>query len=162
MTIKHFYDKLFTTDYVLAYNINNDSDIDNLRKKLNKYFKEDIKLEYLGENRGYCDQIETKNGLVVIIVLKNLNNTPFDQSTLAHECFHATKFALEHKGIKLCDTTEEVFAYNIDMLMNVFLEEKKRRRSSYLKSKIKSPKILYGRKVTQAIIRKTKQTGKRT
>lgn len=162
MTIKHIYDRLFTVDYVLAYDVICDKDIDTLNNKLTKFFNTPIKLEYLGTNRGYCDQIERKDGLTVVIVLKEFNNSPDSQATLAHECFHASKFALEHKNIKLCDETEEVYAYNIDMLITAFLEERKNPRSTYLKRKFRLNNTLYGRKITQIIARQAKQTRKRT
>lgn len=157
MIIKHIYDKLFTVDYVLAYNINSNKDIDTLSKKISKLFNHPTKLEYLGDNRGYCDQIERKDGLTIVIVLKEFNNSPDSHATLGHECFHATKFALEHKNIILCDETEEVYAYNIDMLMTAFLEEKKNIRSTYLKRKVRQRNALYGRKITQIITREAKK-----
>lgn len=39
--------------------------------------------------------------------------------TIAHECFHAAYGALPQLGIKLCDETEEAFAYAIDNLYQV-------------------------------------------
>lgn len=135
MKIKHLYDKLFTVDYVLAYNIKSNKDIDTLCVKLSKIFKDKIKLEYLEGAQGYCSEIQTKNGLVIVIVLETFDHSSESLGVLAHECFHATAFTMAHKGIKLSEETEEVYAYNIGMLVSEFLEKQKNPRSTTMKKK---------------------------
>lgn len=39
-----------------------------------------------------------------------------NQATLAHECFHAANYTLEHRGFRLSDTSEEAYAYYLSWL----------------------------------------------
>lgn len=143
MKIKHIHDKLFGINYVLAYNIQGDEDIDFLKEKLGKLFGSKIGLDYLhSSTEGYCNIFNTKKGTLVVIILDKFDNSNYYKGVLAHECFHATKFALESRGINFCEETEEVFSYNIQMLIENFLDQKKKPRSSIIKPKIKLKKYV--------------------
>jgi hypothetical protein len=39
-----------------------------------------------------------------------------DQSTLAHECFHAVNYTLDYRGFTLSDSSEEAYAYYLSWL----------------------------------------------
>ncbi len=46
-----------------------------------------------------------------------------DESVIVHEVFHAAHRMLEHRGVKLCDETSEVYAY---FYTNMLLEVKEK------------------------------------
>jgi hypothetical protein len=78
------------------------------KKYLPKGTKPELTVEHLesiGGNYTYYKKPD-KDGLHWIWV-KDKN----DISCLAHEVFHLTYTVLDIKGIQLCDSSEEVFAY---------------------------------------------------
>lgn len=51
-----------------------------------------------------------------------------DLSCLVHEVFHAVYAVLDNKGVVLCDESEEVFAYQIEMLLRLILANEAKKR----------------------------------
>ncbi len=59
---------------------------------------------------------------ITVIWVKKIN----DISVIVHECFHATHRVLADRGIGLCDSSEEVYAYLMDYLVTAILKIRRR------------------------------------
>ena len=96
---------------------------------------EDIALENMPEGAyGFCQCANINGAALIVIALEKFNNTPYCKGILAHECFHATEYAFEIRDIKYCKSTSEIWAYNIQMLVEKF-SEGSFKKSSRLKKK---------------------------
>lgn len=51
-----------------------------------------------------------------VIWLDSVTDTPYDKAKIAHELFHTTAYILSYHGVKLDQSSEEVFAYELDHL----------------------------------------------
>lgn len=127
MTTREINEGLFGVFYVLAYNIASDKDIQKLNKRLSKKFESEINFCNLSDDEdGLCQSITTDKGYsIILILLREFNSGGYWSGILGHECFHATEYALESRGIKYSNKTKEVYAYNIGMLIKNFFEPSK-------------------------------------
>lgn len=68
---------------------------------------------------GICHSSVAPDGIQVINIgfTEWVINSADYAGTLAHECFHATQYILEHRGVGLSDCTSETYAYLLDSLV---------------------------------------------
>jgi len=130
MTTREIHEGLFGIFYVLAYDIASDKDINRLNKRLSKKFKSEINFDNLKDDEdGLCQAITTDQGYsIILIILRQFINNGYWYGILGHECFHATEYALESRGIKYSEKTKEVYAYNIGMLIKNFFDTKQAKK----------------------------------
>lgn len=81
-------------------------------------FNMELDSTYLSTLDGLTYMVDDK----VIIWLRKADFTPYSISVSNHELFHATSFIMNNIGIKLEDTTEEIYAYQLDYLTLQFYE----------------------------------------
>lgn len=83
---------------------------------INAYISEYIGSEYVSQipvdsfsdsNRGHTIFLEEANTIIVWIHKDSVN----DFSIIAHECFHAVEYVMEHCGIIHSGDSSEAFAY---------------------------------------------------
>ena len=55
-----------------------------------------------------------------VVWIDAVSNKPYDKAKVAHELFHATVYILNYHGVKLNESSEEVFAYELDHLTEQF------------------------------------------
>ena len=61
---------------------------------------------------GRCMEIYSGGTVVTMILLKKMSRNSYEFfCVLSHECFHATHYILDRKGIKLSKKTGELFAH---------------------------------------------------
>lgn len=125
MTCIEIHDGLFGVNYVLCYNIKSETDNQKLKKILSDRYKYSVVFQPLSEDEnGLCQSLETKDGSpLILILLRSFKRNGYWYGALCHECFHATEYAFESRGIKYNKHTKEVFAYNIHMLINNFFDK---------------------------------------
>lgn len=145
MTVRYVNDPLFGANYILAFNIKN-GNLQPLSKRLSKRYGVKIELQNMPpEAGGFCQAIQLKEGLVIVISLEKFKNNPESKGFLAHECFHATEYVLEERDIKYCKETSEVWAYHIQMLVEKLSESCFKRRLPIKKKDIKKMMNFYAR-----------------
>jgi len=57
---------------------------------------------------------------VCVMWLRDIKNTAYDKARTNHELFHITAYILDYHGVKLEESSEEVFAYELDHLTEQF------------------------------------------
>lgn len=73
----------------------------------------------------YTSLTSDEDGLTGLIVLDTgpFVGTPFQYSTLAHECMHAAFGILKHRGVRYSKSSEEAFCYFTDWLVQSIAEK---------------------------------------
>lgn len=73
----------------------------------------------------YTSLTSEDDGLIGIIALDTgpFTGTPFQYSTLAHECMHAAFGILKHRGVRYSKSSEEAFVYFTDWLIESIAEK---------------------------------------
>ena len=89
--------------------------------RYNQEFENELEVpKHIGQMTALC--IARPNGACILL----FKSDSLAASTICHEVTHATNFMLSHIGIKLTNSTDEVYAYHNDMLfrkVGEFLKE---------------------------------------
>lgn len=70
------------------------------------------------DGRGRCVMLK---GSATVIRLKHAPDSPANIASLSHEIFHAVVFLFDQIGIKLCNKSDEAFAYAIEYMTREIL-----------------------------------------
>ncbi len=91
---------------------------------LKRYIGEVFKMDYREDDNadGRCCFLENKTGnaIAIVIGLKGWTGSAVEYSILSHECFHATEFIFEDRGITHSDSSSEAWAYYQQYLFRQF------------------------------------------
>lgn len=78
--------------------------------------KKEVSALELEGSLGRCTWLKKPDYSSIALRVKIFPSDPDSYATLQHEIFHATHFILDKAGIKLCDHSDEAFAYLITFL----------------------------------------------
>ena len=119
---QHIYDPVFMINYYVSLGVSVTAYIKSVKKYLNIDIDES---EFINSGGRASHFTNNKSGKEVIwIWVKNKS----DMQSLVHEIFHGVFFTLEDRGIRLDYSSNEVFAYNIGMLMREILDYHKKKK----------------------------------
>ena len=103
---------IFTTDISVIVS----SDYIWVSNTLKEAYNIDMPSKDLVAAEGYTFSINN----YCIVWLDSVADTPYDKAKVAHELFHTTAYILSYHGVKLDQSSEEVFAYELDHLTEQF------------------------------------------
>lgn len=109
---------IFTTDITVIIS----SDYIWVSNTLRDNYNIEISSNDLVAAEGYT--FSTNNYCVVW--LDSVTDTPYDKAKISHELFHTTAYILSYHGVKLDQSSEEVFAYELDHLTEQFYNKYER------------------------------------
>lgn len=110
------WDSLFLMQYYVSYGVSRSAVKKAVKETLGANAAKNIPL--IGVD-GLASHYTDSKG-VSIVWIWTLRK---DISVLAHECFHAVSYTMQDKSVPLNTSTQEVFAYMLEMLIHAVLEK---------------------------------------
>lgn len=105
---KHIYCETLQINFYVSYGVS----VVYWAKQVGEFSDYKRDLEIGGSVCGTVESVKVKGDTFYWIWTKERSLDDY-----AHECFHAIVMALDWKGIRMCDASEEVYAYLLARLM---------------------------------------------
>lgn len=111
--IKHIYCNTFRINYWVSYGVSEKKFIKSVKKIFDKNFNHELR-------SGFCGVFHTSTGEDIYWIWTKNKDIP----VLVHECLHAVGESLSRRGVKFYPEEDEVYSYQLEMLMRETLREK--------------------------------------